>query len=144
MKRDLRAALFSMHITAEFEVVEMGDTEISAYTVERTIQMEQRAQLLKALHLDEEAQLAQVQHYADKAHEAAAKASARETRGRLAPVPENQMLSAHARATNPEKNLFTFSAQNVGRRGPYATRPDPPLPPCSPRTSTRQTARTSC
>ncbi len=120
MKRDLRAALFQMRITAEFEVVEMGDAEISAYTVERTVQMEQRAQLLKALHLDDQALLAQVQHYADKAHEAAARASAKEARGRLAPVPENQMLAPHARATNPEKNLYTFSAQNPLRRLPYA------------------------
>ena len=49
MKRDLKAWLSQLHIVADFEVVEMGDSEISAYTVERTVQMMDRANLLREL-----------------------------------------------------------------------------------------------
>lgn len=49
MKRDLKAWLAQLHIVADFEVVEMGDSEISAYTVERTVQMMDRANLLREL-----------------------------------------------------------------------------------------------
>ena len=50
-----------------------------------------------------------MQQLADRAHEAAAKQSERDARRLLAPVPEGGMLASHARAPNPEKNLYTFT-----------------------------------
>ncbi|GFS79146.1 solute carrier family 12 member 7 [Nephila pilipes] len=49
MKKDLSTFLYHLRITAEVEVVEMVDTDISAYTYERTLMMEQRSQMLKHL-----------------------------------------------------------------------------------------------
>lgn len=58
-----------------------------------------------------------MQQLADRAHEAAAKQSEREARRLLAPVPEGGMLASHARAPNPEKNLYTFTgAQAAANR----------------------------
>ncbi|XP_042898766.1 solute carrier family 12 member 4 isoform X2 [Parasteatoda tepidariorum] len=49
MKKDLGTFLYHLRIQAEVEVVEMVDTDINAYTYERTLMMEQRSQMLKHL-----------------------------------------------------------------------------------------------
>ncbi|XP_055934757.1 solute carrier family 12 member 7-like isoform X2 [Argiope bruennichi] len=49
MKKDLSTFLYHLRISAEVEVVEMVDSDISAYTYERTLMMEQRSQMLKHL-----------------------------------------------------------------------------------------------
>ncbi|XP_016850873.1 solute carrier family 12 member 6 isoform X1 [Anolis carolinensis] len=62
MKKDLATFLYHLRIEAEVEVVEMHDSDISAYTYERTLMMEQRCQMLRQMRLskterDREAQL---------------------------------------------------------------------------------------
>ncbi|XP_063042388.1 solute carrier family 12 member 6-like isoform X2 [Engraulis encrasicolus] len=62
MKKDLATFLYQLRIEAEVEVVEMHDSDISAYTYERTLMMEQRSQMLRQMRLsksdrDREAQL---------------------------------------------------------------------------------------
>ncbi|KAF6217197.1 hypothetical protein GE061_001551 [Apolygus lucorum] len=52
MKKDLKTFLYHLRIEAEVEVVEMTDNDISAYTYERTLMMEQRNQMLKELRLN--------------------------------------------------------------------------------------------
>uniref|UniRef100_A0A4W6ELG1 Solute carrier family 12 member 5b n=1 Tax=Lates calcarifer TaxID=8187 RepID=A0A4W6ELG1_LATCA len=52
MKKDLITFLYHLRIDAEVEVVEMvRDFDISAYTYEKTLVMEQRSQILKQMHL---------------------------------------------------------------------------------------------
>ncbi|XP_078731882.1 solute carrier family 12 member 4-like [Lampetra fluviatilis] len=51
MKKDLAMFLYHLRIDAEVEVVEMHDSDISAYTYERTLMMEQRCQMLKQMRL---------------------------------------------------------------------------------------------
>ncbi|KAJ8673106.1 hypothetical protein QAD02_004367, partial [Eretmocerus hayati] len=51
MKKDLKKFLYDLRIEAEVEVVEMMDSDISEYTYERTLIMEQRVQLLREMHL---------------------------------------------------------------------------------------------
>jgi potassium/chloride transporter 4/5/6 len=51
MKNDLVAFLYALRIDCEVEVVEMMNSDISAYTYERTLMMEQRNQILKELNL---------------------------------------------------------------------------------------------
>uniref|UniRef100_A0A8C3JHR7 Solute carrier family 12 member 5 n=1 Tax=Calidris pygmaea TaxID=425635 RepID=A0A8C3JHR7_9CHAR len=51
MKKDLTTFLYHLRITAEVEVVEMHESDISAYTYEKTLVMEQRSQILKQMHL---------------------------------------------------------------------------------------------
>uniref|UniRef100_A0A3B3UQC3 Solute carrier family 12 member 6 n=1 Tax=Poecilia latipinna TaxID=48699 RepID=A0A3B3UQC3_9TELE len=63
MKKDLATFLYHLRIEAEVEVVEMVcDHDISAYTYERTLMMEQRSQMLRQMRLsksdrEKEAQL---------------------------------------------------------------------------------------
>uniref|UniRef100_A0A674B249 Solute carrier family 12 member 5-like n=1 Tax=Salmo trutta TaxID=8032 RepID=A0A674B249_SALTR len=51
MKKDLSTFLYHLRIDAEVEVVEMHDSDISAYTYEKTLVMEQRSQILKQINL---------------------------------------------------------------------------------------------
>ncbi|KAI7813766.1 solute carrier family 12 member 4 [Triplophysa rosa] len=67
MKKDLATFLYQLRLEAEVEVVEMHDSDISAYTYERTLMMEQRSQMLKQMRLssaerDREAQLVKDRH----------------------------------------------------------------------------------
>uniref|UniRef100_A0A8B9LPE8 Solute carrier family 12 member 6 n=1 Tax=Astyanax mexicanus TaxID=7994 RepID=A0A8B9LPE8_ASTMX len=62
MKKDLGTFLYHLRIEADVEVVEMHDSDISAYTYERTLMMEQRSQMLRQMRLsksdrEKEAQL---------------------------------------------------------------------------------------
>ncbi|KAA0723972.1 Solute carrier family 12 member 6 [Triplophysa tibetana] len=62
MKKDLATFLYHLRIDAEVEVVEMHNSDISAYTYERTLMMEQRSQMLRQMRLsksdrEKEAQL---------------------------------------------------------------------------------------
>ncbi|XP_053558220.1 solute carrier family 12 member 6 isoform X2 [Bombina bombina] len=51
MKKDLATFLYHLRIVADVEVVEMHDSDISAYTYERTLMMEQRSQMLRQMRL---------------------------------------------------------------------------------------------
>ncbi|KAJ3594177.1 hypothetical protein NHX12_006508 [Muraenolepis orangiensis] len=66
-EKDLATFLYQLRIEAEVEVVEMHDSDISAYTYERTLMMEQRCQMLRLMRLsgaerDREAQLVKDRH----------------------------------------------------------------------------------
>ncbi|XP_038628786.1 solute carrier family 12 member 4 isoform X1 [Tachyglossus aculeatus] len=67
MKKDLATFLYHLRIEAEVEVVEMHNSDISAYTYERTLMMEQRSQMLRQMRLtkterEREAQLIKDRH----------------------------------------------------------------------------------
>ncbi|XP_028282952.1 solute carrier family 12 member 7-like isoform X2 [Parambassis ranga] len=51
MKKDLQMFLYHLRLDAVVEVVEMHDSDISAFTYEKTLVMEQRSQMLKQMHL---------------------------------------------------------------------------------------------
>uniref|UniRef100_A0A673WEG3 Solute carrier family 12 member 7-like n=1 Tax=Salmo trutta TaxID=8032 RepID=A0A673WEG3_SALTR len=51
MKKDLQMFLYHLRLDAEVEVVEMHDSDISAFTYEKTLVMEQRSQMLKQMQL---------------------------------------------------------------------------------------------
>nr|XP_036871329.1 solute carrier family 12 member 7 isoform X9 [Manis javanica] len=51
MKKDLQMFLYHLRISAEVEVVEMVENDISAFTYEKTLVMEQRSQMLKQMQL---------------------------------------------------------------------------------------------
>ncbi|KAK3528065.1 hypothetical protein QTP86_020226 [Hemibagrus guttatus] len=67
MKKDLATFLYQLRLEAEVEVVEMHDSDISAYTYERTLMMEQRSQMLRQMRLstaerNREAQIVKDRH----------------------------------------------------------------------------------
>ncbi|XP_056376159.1 solute carrier family 12 member 7 isoform X1 [Hyla sarda] len=51
MKKDLQMFLYHLRLDAEVEVVEMFENDISAFTYEKTLVMEQRSQMLKQMQL---------------------------------------------------------------------------------------------
>ncbi|XP_053620988.1 solute carrier family 12 member 4 isoform X4 [Plodia interpunctella] len=65
MKKDLKMFLYQLRIEAEVEVVEMTDSDISAYTYERTLMMEQRNQMLRELRLNKKETLGMMQNFVD-------------------------------------------------------------------------------
>ncbi|XP_028134717.1 solute carrier family 12 member 6 isoform X2 [Diabrotica virgifera virgifera] len=69
MKKDLKTFLYHLRIQAEVEVVEMMDHDISAYTYERTLMMEQRNQMLRELRLNKKESLGVVQSIVDQHHQ---------------------------------------------------------------------------
>ncbi|KOC64788.1 Solute carrier family 12 member 6 [Habropoda laboriosa] len=68
MKKDLKKFLYDLRIEAEVEIVEMMDSDISAYTYERTLMMEQRNQMLRELRLSKKQSLGVVQAIVDHHH----------------------------------------------------------------------------
>uniref|UniRef100_A0A1A7WK57 Solute carrier family 12, member 7a n=1 Tax=Iconisemion striatum TaxID=60296 RepID=A0A1A7WK57_9TELE len=51
MKKDLQKFVYELRLDAEVEVVEMHESDISAFTYEKTLVMEQRSQMLKQMQL---------------------------------------------------------------------------------------------
>ncbi|CAH0766243.1 unnamed protein product [Diatraea saccharalis] len=68
MKKDLKMFLYQLRLEAEVEVVEMTDSDISAYTYERTLMMEQRNQMLRELRLNKKETFGMVQAIVDHHH----------------------------------------------------------------------------
>ncbi|KAG2461680.1 S12A5 protein, partial [Polypterus senegalus] len=66
MKKDLTTFLYHLRINAEVEVVEMHDSDISAYTYEKTLVMEQRSQILKQMHLTKNEREREIQSITDE------------------------------------------------------------------------------
>ncbi|XP_053577910.1 solute carrier family 12 member 5 [Bombina bombina] len=66
MKKDLTTFLYHLRINAEIEVVEMHDSDISAYTYEKTLVMEQRSQILKQMHLTKTEREIEIQSITDE------------------------------------------------------------------------------
>lgn len=69
MKKDLATFIYHLRIEAEVEVVEMMDSDISAYTYERTLMMEQRTEMIKQLRLNRKETLNMVQNIVDSHHQ---------------------------------------------------------------------------
>uniref|UniRef100_A0A674AZG5 Solute carrier family 12 member 5-like n=1 Tax=Salmo trutta TaxID=8032 RepID=A0A674AZG5_SALTR len=65
MKKDLSTFLYHLRIDAEVEVVEMHDSDISAYTYEKTLVMEQRSQILKQINLTKTEREREIQSITD-------------------------------------------------------------------------------
>lgn len=51
MKKDLQMFLYHLRLDAQVEVVEMHDSDISAFTYQKTLVMEQRSQMLRQMQL---------------------------------------------------------------------------------------------
>ncbi|TNN76501.1 Solute carrier family 12 member 5 [Liparis tanakae] len=65
MKKDLTTFLYHLRIDAMVEVVEMHDSDISAYTYEKTLVMEQRSEMLKQINLSKNEREREIQSITD-------------------------------------------------------------------------------
>jgi len=55
MKKDLKQFLYQLRIEADVDVIEMHDSDVSAYTYERTLIMEQRNEMLQEMKVTKSA-----------------------------------------------------------------------------------------
>ncbi|XP_040186135.1 solute carrier family 12 member 5 isoform X2 [Rana temporaria] len=90
MKKDLTTFLYHLRITAEVEVVEMHDSDISAYTYEKTLVMEQRSQILKQMHLTKTEREREIQSITDESRGSIRRKNPQNSRLHLS-VPEEQV-----------------------------------------------------
>ena len=68
MKRDLRTFIYQLRIKAEVDVIEMPDSDISAYTYERTLRMEERNEMLSNMRLSKRQKRGDIQHVLSSHH----------------------------------------------------------------------------
>ncbi|XP_073443789.1 solute carrier family 12 member 7 isoform X5 [Dendrobates tinctorius] len=66
MKKDLQMFLYHLRLDAEVEVVEMFENDISAFTYEKTLMMEQRSQMLKQMQLSKNEREREIQSITDE------------------------------------------------------------------------------
>ncbi|XP_028448380.1 solute carrier family 12 member 7 isoform X2 [Perca flavescens] len=65
MKKDLQMFLYQLRLDAVVEVVEMHESDISAFTYEKTLVMEQRSQMLKQMQLSRTEREREIQSITD-------------------------------------------------------------------------------
>nr|KAG5707868.1 hypothetical protein BaRGS_031599 [Batillaria attramentaria] len=68
IKKDLVEYMYNLRIPASVEVVEMEDKDISAYTIERTLMMEERNKLMAEMRLKRKDSVRIVDNIMDRAH----------------------------------------------------------------------------
>ncbi|XP_018414545.1 PREDICTED: solute carrier family 12 member 5 [Nanorana parkeri] len=90
MKKDLTTFLYHLRINAEVEVVELHDSDISAYTYEKTLVMEQRSQILKQMHLTKTEREREIQSITDESRGSIRRKNPTNSRLHLS-VPEEQV-----------------------------------------------------
>ncbi|XP_027755138.1 solute carrier family 12 member 7-like isoform X4 [Empidonax traillii] len=95
MKKDLQMFLYHLRLNAQVEVVEMFENDISAFTYEKTLMMEQRSQMLKQMQLSKNEREREAQLIHD-----------RNTASHSAPAVE-----ASVAATVPEKVQMTWTKE---------------------------------
>lgn len=68
MRKDLTDLLYNLRLEAEVQVIEMEDSDISAYVYERTLHAEQRRQMVSKIGLTRRQSNREVQSIVDKTH----------------------------------------------------------------------------
>ncbi|XP_069898216.1 solute carrier family 12 member 7 isoform X1 [Dipodomys merriami] len=120
MKKDLQTFLYHLRISAEVEVVEMVENDISAFTYEKTLMMEQRSQMLKQMQLskterEREAQLIHDRNTASHATAAArTQAPATPDRVQMTWTKEKLIAEKHRNkdmGTSGFKDLFSLKPE---------------------------------
>ncbi|XP_072461451.1 solute carrier family 12 member 7 isoform X2 [Notamacropus eugenii] len=107
MKKDLQMFLYHLRISAEVEVVEMVENDISAFTYEKTLMMEQRSQMLKQMQLSktEREREAQLIHDRNTAAVARTKAAAAPEKIQMTWTKEKLVSEKHK---NKDTNVSGF------------------------------------
>ncbi|XP_053902366.1 solute carrier family 12 member 5 isoform X1 [Malaclemys terrapin pileata] len=109
MKKDLTTFLYHLRITAEVEVVEMHESDISAYTYEKTLVMEQRSEILKQMHLTKTEREREIQSITDESRGSIRRKNPANPRLRLS-VPEEQVGDSEEK---PEEEVQLIHDKNA-------------------------------
>ncbi|XP_038652745.1 solute carrier family 12 member 7-like isoform X4 [Scyliorhinus canicula] len=119
MKKDLHLFLYQLRLDAEVEVVEMLDNDISAFTYERTLVMEQRSQMLKQMQLSKNEREREAQLIHDR--NAAAHSSAA---AKVSLAPEGVHMTWTKEKISAEKNRNKESLSPEGVRDIFNMKPE--------------------
>ncbi|XP_075975973.1 solute carrier family 12 member kcc isoform X2 [Anticarsia gemmatalis] len=117
MKKDLKMFLYQLRLEAEVEVVEMTDSDISAYTYERTLMMEQRNQMLRELRLNKKETMGMMQNFVDY----------RENAEEKLPLVQAIVDHHHADVKTASKVRFAEPGATEPEAPPASDAPSPPL-----------------
>ncbi|MEE6506541.1 hypothetical protein FKM82_007720 [Ascaphus truei] len=109
MKKDLTTFLYHLRINAEVEVVEMHDSDISAYTYEKTLGMEQRSEILKQMHLTKTEREREIQSITDESRGSIRRKNPTNSRLHLS-VPEEQVGDCEEK---PEEEVQLIHDKNA-------------------------------
>ncbi|KAM3841506.1 solute carrier family 12 member 5 isoform 1-T1 [Vipera latastei] len=114
MKKDLTTFLYHLRITAEVEVVEMHESDISAYTYEKTLVMEQRSLILKQMHLTKTEREREIQSITDESRGSIRRKNPPNTHLRL---PDEQVGDSEEKPEEEvqlihDKNTTSFSGSS--------------------------------
>ncbi|XP_031423647.1 solute carrier family 12 member 5 isoform X2 [Clupea harengus] len=112
MKKDLTTFLYHLRIEAQVEVVEMQDSDITAYTYEKTLVMEQRSQILKQINLTKTEREREIQSITDSSRGSIRRknpaavttqlsVSEEQPGGSKEEKPEEEEQLIHDKSTNP-------------------------------------------
>ncbi|XP_051913477.1 solute carrier family 12 member 5b isoform X1 [Hippocampus zosterae] len=124
MKKDVITFLYHLRIDAQVEVVEMHDSDISAYTYEKTLVMEQRSQILKQMHLTKNEMEREIQSITDssrgsirrKKSFASRSQHSTEEGARVGEHPEEEVQLIHNKnASTPTSPTSPTAPAGVGR-----------------------------
>ncbi|EZA57194.1 Solute carrier family 12 member [Ooceraea biroi] len=127
MKKDLKKFLYDLRIEAEVEIVEMTNTDISAYTYERTLIMEQRNQMLRELQLNKKQSLGVVQAIVDHHHNVDAKVPTKENNDE-----ETNLIGGSPKAENKENAEKEAKENNSPENRSQSQSPEVKKPPITP------------
>ncbi|XP_046881399.1 solute carrier family 12 member 5 [Hypomesus transpacificus] len=130
MKKDLTTFLYHLRIDAQVEVVEMHDSDISAYTYEKTLVMEQRSQILKQINLTKTEREREIQSIADSSRGSIRRKNPVAVTTQLS-VPEEQPGGSKEEKPEEEVQLIHDT-----------TTPASPVTPASPLTPTTESTLT--
>lgn len=145
IKKDLETFIYQLRLRAEVAVVEMPDRDISAYTYERTLMMEQRSWMLREMKQSDSYRLLNPQLILDSAHNQSTSVAPSSVRIQVDPLREESddansaTVPPHDQSDNQgggdrnnlktqmDKHLYTFSAstgQQLKKDMHGITRPD--------------------
>uniref|UniRef100_H3AEI0 Solute carrier family 12 member 5 n=3 Tax=Latimeria chalumnae TaxID=7897 RepID=H3AEI0_LATCH len=128
MKKDLITFLYHLRIDAEVEVVEMHDSDISAYTYEKTLVMEQRSEILKQMHLTKNEREREIQSITDESRGSIRRKNHSNPKLHLS-VPEEQAGGSEEKPEEEvqlihDKNATTHSTSSQSTTEEVDTAPD--------------------
>uniref|UniRef100_A0A674B0S1 Solute carrier family 12 member 5-like n=1 Tax=Salmo trutta TaxID=8032 RepID=A0A674B0S1_SALTR len=134
MKKDLSTFLYHLRIDAEVEVVEMHDSDISAYTYEKTLVMEQRSQILKQINLTKTEREREIQSITDSSRGSIRRKNPAVVTTQLIVTEEQPGVSSKVEKPEEESASVTVSPPTQVQLIHDSTSPTSPATPATPLT----------
>ncbi|XP_031421860.1 solute carrier family 12 member 5b isoform X2 [Clupea harengus] len=125
MKKDLLTFLYHLRLDAEVEVVELQDSDIAAYTYEKTLVMEQRSQILKEMHLTKNEREREIQSITDVSRGSIRRKHPTTLRSQQSTGEEPASASGEGK---PEEEVQLLQGKNAAPTPTSPTSPTAPTP----------------